>query len=130
MKKDKKKIVERQILFIPPEGLELNLTLSENRRGLLVNLGIGPFVDEGGCMVSFDGFMMKPKCVRGLDHFQALCLAVNFMHSILNDLQKNGWKFDLCDDGSVPRDGQNADEEPSSEYIMPIDTLFGSLKGM
>lgn len=71
-------------------------------RGVRVTLRLGQ--PEGGpypgeCWIHLDGWE-KPVKVCGVDHWQALFLAVRTMRHTLQVLENEGWRFEYYEEGS------------------------------
>lgn len=115
------RIVEREILLIPPDGRPQPFELSPGNRGIKATLGIGLPTGKypARCDYYLDG-LLGPQHVSGNDQWQALFLAVYSMRSFLANLQKNGWTIEDYEEGCEKLGTQ-------SDCQVSLGTLFQDL---
>jgi hypothetical protein len=114
-------IAEQKLWMISADGSELTK----------ITLAIGkpegddvPSNGPGHCCILLDGLHEGPMRIPGLDRFQALLLAISFMHKRVKQFQSIGNKFfDRHDDDNEATIGKEL-EDWSDEFVVDVEKLF------
>lgn len=83
-----------------------------------------PSNGPGYCRILLDGLQDEPVRIPGMDRFQALVLAITFMHKRVKQFQSVGYRFfDRHEDDNEATIGKEL-EDWSEEFAVDIDKLF------
>jgi hypothetical protein len=83
-----------------------------------------PANGPGFCSILLDGLNDGPMRIPGIDRFQALLLAITFMHKRVKQFQAIGFRFfDRHDDDDETTIGKEL-EDWSDEFVVDVEKLF------
>ena|ERR1700733_10716361 len=102
-----KKIVELEILLVPPANSIQPVMPKPGYRGIPVTLGFSAPIGNypAQCYMYLDG-LQRPTRVCGNEKWQALFLAINLMRKTLLIFDEQGWTMEYYDDGGEKQGGE------------------------